>query len=143
MALTPINSEDRLVQATFDEHLEKVLGWDSVYAFNDEIFGPGGTLALKDTTEAVLTRDLRAALERLNHDLPSSAIDNGMRELTVHDFSRSMVQHNQDFYRVIRNGVPVSYRDKAGHLRNGRARVIDFDNPPGANRFLAVRELKL
>ena len=32
MAYTDINSEDRLVQATFAEHLEKVLGWDSVYA---------------------------------------------------------------------------------------------------------------
>ena len=40
MAVTPINSEDRLVQATFAEHLEKVLGWESVYAWNDETFGP-------------------------------------------------------------------------------------------------------
>jgi type I restriction enzyme, R subunit len=143
MALTPINSEDRLVQATFAEHLEKVLGWESVYAWNDETFGPGGTLGRKDTSEAVLTRDLRAALERLNLDLPPPAIDEAMRALTTHDFSRSMVQHNQEFYRLIRNGVPVSYRDAAGHHRNARARVIDFDNRPGANRFLAVRELKL
>jgi type I restriction enzyme R subunit len=103
----------------------------------------GGTVGRKDTTEAVLTRDLRAALEPLNPNLPSSAIDNALRALTVHDFSRSMVQHNQDFYRLIRNGVPVSYRDAAGHRRDARARVIDFDNPPDANRFLAVRELKL
>lgn len=143
MALTPINSEDRLVQATFAEHLEKVLGWESVYAFNDEIFGPDGTLGRRDTTEAVLTRDLRAALERLNPGLPPPAIDEAMRTLTVHDFSRSMVQHNQDFHRLIRNGASVSYRDAAGHLRNARARVIDFDNKPGSNRFLAVRELKL
>jgi len=27
MACTDINSEDRLVQATFAEHLEDVLGW--------------------------------------------------------------------------------------------------------------------
>ena len=26
MAVTPVNSEDRLVQATFAEHLEEVLG---------------------------------------------------------------------------------------------------------------------
>ncbi len=32
MDLTDINSEDRLVQRTFAEHLEKVLGWESVYA---------------------------------------------------------------------------------------------------------------
>lgn len=143
MALTPINSEDRLVQATFAEHLRDKLGWESVYAWNDETFGPGGTLGRKDTTEAVLIRDLRAALERINPDLPATAIDDAMRALTVHDFSRSMVQHNQDFYRLIRGGVPVSYRDAAGHLRNARARVVDFINQPGANRFLAVREFKL
>jgi hypothetical protein len=32
--ITDINSEDRLVQQTFAEHLEKVLGWESVYAYN-------------------------------------------------------------------------------------------------------------
>ena len=42
MAYTDINSEDRLVQATFAEHLELVLGWDSVYAYNQESFGPNG-----------------------------------------------------------------------------------------------------
>ena len=50
MAYTDINSEDRLVQATFAEHLEKVLGWESVYAWNDETFGPDGTLGRADTT---------------------------------------------------------------------------------------------
>ena len=143
MAVTGINSEDRLVQATFATHLEKVLGWDSVYAWNDESFGPDGTLGRTSTSEAVLTRDLRAALVRLNPDLPPSAIDDALRALTVHDFSRSMVQHNQDFFRLIRNGVPVHYRDGAGRLRDARAKVIDFDNAPGSNRFLAVRELKL
>ena len=73
MAVTPINSEDRLVQATFADHLEQVLGWDSIYAWNEETFGPDGTLGRADTKQAVLTRDLRAALERLNPDLPASA----------------------------------------------------------------------
>jgi len=30
MAYTDINSEDRLVQATLADHLENVLGWESV-----------------------------------------------------------------------------------------------------------------
>jgi type I restriction enzyme, R subunit len=143
MAVTGINSEDRLVQATFARHLKDKLGWESVYAWNDETFGPGGTLGRASTSEAVLKRDLRAALVRLNPDLPPSAVDDALRALTVHDFSRSMVQHNQDFARLIRNGVPVSWRDALGHRRDARARVIDFDNEPGANCFLAVRELKL
>ena len=143
MAVTPVNSEDRLVQATFAEHLEKKLGWESVYAWNEETFGPDSTLGRTDTREAVLTRDLRAALERLNPDLPASAIKDAIRKLTVYDAGRSMVQHNRDFYRLIRDGVIVEYRDARGRRKSARARVIDFDNAPGSNRFLAVRELKL
>ena len=143
MAVTPINSEDRQVQEPFAEHLEQVLGWDSVYAWNRETFGPDGTLGRADTKEAVLTRDLRAALERLNPDLPASAIEDAVREMTVYDVSRSMVQQNRDFYRLLRGGVPVQYRDAQGRQRFARARVIDFGNAPGSNRFLAVRELKL
>ena len=142
MAVTAINSEDRLVQATFAEHLEQVLGWDSIYAWNQEFFGPDGTLGRTDTKEAILTRDLRGALKRLNPDLPSSAIDNAIRELTAYDVSRSMVQHNRDFHRLLRGGIPLEYRDAQGRQKSARARVIDFDNAPGSNRFLAVREMK-
>lgn len=143
MAITSINSEDRLVQKTFAEHLEKVLGWESIYAWNDETFGPDGTFGRADTKEAVLTRDLRSALARLNPELPGIAIDDALRQLTAYDVSRSMVQHNRDFYRLLRGGVPVEFRDAAGHRKTVRARVIDFENKAGANRFLAVRELKL
>ena len=44
--ITDINSEDRLVQKTFTEHLERVLGWESIYAFYSETFGPASALVL-------------------------------------------------------------------------------------------------
>ncbi len=142
MAYTDINSEDRLVQATFADHLKNVLGWDSVYAYNDEVFGPAGTLGRSDTKQVVLTRDLRAALQKLNTDLPSAAIDEAIEKLTRFEFTKSLVQHNREFYKLIRDGVPVSYRDARGGLRHAHARVIDFTNETH-NRFLAVRELKI
>ena len=147
MAYTDINSEDRLVQATFAEHLEKKLGWENIYAWNQETFGPAGTLGRIDTREVVLTRDLRAALTRLNPQLPAVAVDEAVSKLTRHEFSRSLLQHNQEFHQFMRDGVPVSYRDPQGQLRHAQARVIDFQNgrtngQPN-NRFLAVRELKL
>lgn len=135
MAVTPINSEDRLVQATFADHLEKVLGWESVYAWNDETFGSDGTLGRADTQEVVLKRDLCAALVRLNPGLPTPAIEEAFRTLTEYDANRSLLQHNEDFYRMLRGGVSVQYRDADGRHRDGRARVIDFDNKPGANCF--------
>ncbi len=42
--ITDINSEDRLVQKTFADHLRDALGWESVYAYNEENLGPSGTL---------------------------------------------------------------------------------------------------
>ena len=143
MAITPINSEDRLVQATFAEHHEQALGWETIFDWNQETFGPDGTLGRTDIKEAVLTRDLRTAIRRLNPELPDEAIGKAVSQLTDYDVSRSMVQHNRDFYRLVRGGVPVNYRVQSGRQRSARARVIDFDNRAGSNRFLAVRELKL
>lgn len=142
MAYTDINSEDRLVQATFAEHLETTLGWDSVYAWNQETFGPTGTLGRANEREAVLVRELRSALCLLNPQLPPPAIEEAITKLTHHDFSRSLLQHNRAFHTLIRDGVPVSYRNAQGQLNHAQAAVIDFRNPDN-NRFLVVRELKL
>jgi len=152
MAYTDINSEDRLVQATFAEHLKKQLGWESIYAWNQETFGPDGTLGRADTREVVLKRDLRAALVCLNPQLPQVAIEDALAKLSRNDLSRSLLQHNQEFHQFIRDGVPVSYRDAQGQARDAQARVIDFENgssldgsdkPRPNNRFLIVRELKI
>lgn len=145
--ITDINSEDRLVQATFAEHLEKELGWENVYAWNQEGFGPDSLLGRTDTKEIVLKRDLGQALAILNPQLPAAALEEVITKLTHHDFTRSLLQHNQTFYKMIRDGVPVSYRDDSGTLRHAQARVIDFQNSTTNgqphNRFVAVRELKL
>lgn len=36
--ITDINSEDRLVQQTFADHLRDFLDWESVYAYSTETF---------------------------------------------------------------------------------------------------------
>lgn len=145
--ITDIHSEDRLVQATFAEHLEKELGWENVYAWNQEDFGPDSLLGRADTREVVLKRDLLRAVARLNPELPEKSVEEAVSKLTYHDFSRSLQQHNQAFYKMIRDGVPVSYRDANGALRHAQARVIDFQNGSTNgkenNRFIAVRELKI
>lgn len=142
MAITDINSEDRLVQQTFADHLRDRLGWESVYAYNTETFGPQGTLGRASEREVVLVRDLRVALARLNPSMPDSAREQAIEKLTRIDFARSLLQHNREYYGFIRSGVPVEWRDASGEIRHARAQVIDFRNV-GNNRFLAVRELKL
>ncbi|GAB6190699.1 type I restriction endonuclease subunit R [Desulfocastanea catecholica] len=140
--ITDINNEDRLVQATFAEHLARKLGWESIYAWNEETFGPDSLLGRADTREVVLKRDLGAAITLLNPQLPVKAVKEAVTKLTHHDFSRALPQHNQAFYKMIRDGVPVSYRDANNTLRHALARLIDFREDKN-NRFLAVRELKI
>jgi type I restriction enzyme R subunit len=139
---TNVNSEDRLVQQTFADYLHDTHGWDSVFAWNEETFGPDGTLGRISEREVILVRDAREALQRLNPSLPPDAIADAVRKLTEQDFSRSMIQHNRDFYAMIRDGIPVTYRDSRNQVKRGLARIIDFRNPAN-NRFLVVRELKI
>src|SRR5207253_7812631 len=140
--ITDINSEDRLVQQTFADHLRDRLGWESVYAYNAETFGPQGTLGRASERDVVLVRDLRAALARLNPDLPESAREQAIEKLIRIEFARSLIQHNREYYGFIRGGVPVEWRDARGDTHHAHAQVIDFRDA-ACNRFLAVRELKM
>lgn len=142
MAITDINSEDRLVQQTFADHLQTVLGWENVYAWNHETFGPGGTLGRHSEQDVILTEHLAAAMRGLHPDLPEHVIQQAVAKLVQYDFSRSTTQHNHEFYKMVREGVPVDYRDDNGQHKSGRVRVINF-REPGENRFVAVRELKI
>lgn len=141
MAVTDINSEDRLVQKTFADYLRDTLGWESVYAWNDETFGPASNLGRDSERDAVLRRDLREALARLNPNLPESAREEAFHKLIQVDYARSLIQHNVHFYKYIQDGVPVSWRDANGETRYDHARVIDFRSV-AKNRFVAVREMK-
>jgi type I restriction enzyme R subunit len=145
--ITDINSEDRLVQATFADYLRDTLGWDSIYAYNSETFGPEGTLGRANEREVVLVRELRAAMVRLNPGLPEVAREQAIEKLTRVDYTRSLVQHNREFYAYIRDGVPVEWRDAQGETCHAQVQVIDFHNGSTGgvpnNRFLAVRELKI
>src|SRR5207249_3964394 len=105
--ITDINNEDRLVQQTFADYLRDRLGWERVYAYNTETFGPQGMLGRASERDVVLVRDLRAALARLNPDLPESAREQAIEKLARVDFARSLIQHNRECYGLIRGGVPV------------------------------------
>ena len=140
--ITDINSEDRLVQKTFADHLEKTLGWESVYAFQAETFGANSLLGRASERDVVLVRDLRVALAKLNPSLPESACEQAVEKLTTPDLARSLIQHNRERYDFIRHGVPVEWREPSGETRHARARVLDFRDAAN-NRFLAVRELRV
>src|SRR2546426_10682309 len=132
--ITDINSEDRLVQKTFADHLRDALGWESVYAYNAETFGPNGTLGRASEREVVLVRDLRAALARLNPELPEAAREQAVEKITRIDFARSLIQHNREFYGFIRGGVPVEWRDARGGTPPTPPHPTDLPHRTGSQR---------
>ena len=132
-------SEDRLVQEPAASYFEEILGWRSVYAFDSETYGHDSLLGRRDRSEVVLVRELKTALHRLNPTLPETALIAAMDVLLDADPAKSMMQHNEAKWKLLRDGVPVKVKSVDGE-RDERVRVIDFDHPEN-NDFLAVREL--
>ena len=128
------------MQQTTADYLEQQLGWDSVYAHNQEDFGPDGLLGRASDREVVLTRRLRERLATLNPGLPGEAYDDAVRRITARVAAQTTVAANREKYDLIRDGVQVTCRDDKGKPTQRRLRVIDFDEPAN-NHFLCVREL--
>jgi type I restriction enzyme, R subunit len=137
-------SEDQSVQKPAAELLAS-MGWGSVVAFNDEDFGPHSLLGRSNKTEWVLRRHLRAALVRLNPGVPALAVDHAMDALLALDAAKTLVQINEDKYKLLRDGVPVQVRWPDGRETSEKLAVIDFDRPDDAtrNEFICVQELWL
>ena len=133
-------TEDSLVQQTTAEYLEKQLGWDSIYAYNNEDFGPESLLGRKDDREVVLTRILREKLVELNPGLPDEAYDDAVRQITATVTSQTMVATNREKHDLVRDDVQVAFRNDKGERVRERLRVFDFAAPTN-NHFLCVREL--
>ena len=136
----PSYTEDTLVQQTTVDYLERQLGWESVYAYNSEDFGPQGLLGRASDREVVLVRVLREQLEALNPGLPDDAYEDAVRQLTAPVASQTIVGANREKCDLMRDGVLVKFSNDKGERVRERVRVFDFETPEN-NAFLCVREL--
>lgn len=133
-------TEDSLVQRTTAEYLEQELGWESVYAYNNENFGTDSLLGRASDRDVVLTRHLRTKIEELNPNLPATAYEDAVRQVVAISASQSMAATNREKHELIKEGVQVTFRNAEGERVRQRMRVFNFDNPEN-NHFLCVREM--
>ena len=133
-------TEATLVQQPTVDYLERQLGWESVYAYNSEDFGPDSLLGRASEREVVLTRKLREKLAELNPGLPDGAYDDAVRQIAAVTESQAIVTANREKYDMMRDGVQVAFRNSKGDQEHRKLRVFDFDEPAN-NHFLCVREL--
>ena len=133
-------SEDRLIQKSAAELLEKELGWTSVYAYDKEVLGENGTLGRNSYHEVLLGGRFRKALKKLNPWINDKQIVEAMERMTERMSSQTLMQINEQKYQFIRDGIPVTRIKPDGTSEEIKAVVIDFQNA-GNNDFLCVREL--
>ena len=88
--------------------------------------------------DAILEGRLRAALARINPQLPAEALEDAYRKLTRTD-APSLLERNRLLHRLLVEGVTVEYRRPDGSIAGAQARVIDFDAPE-RNDWLAVNQ---
>lgn len=91
-----------------------------------------------DFSEVVLSRRLRSALERINPQLPGSAIADAMKKVLVAD-SPSLIENNHRFHRMLVDGVDVEYARPDGSIAGDKAWLVDFDDVE-RNHWLAVNQ---
>ena len=91
-----------------------------------------------DYGAVVLDARLRAALARLNPDLPNDALEDARRRLT-RPAGATLEARNRDFHRMLVAGVTVEYVDANGRVRGAQVCVPDFDEPE-SNDWLAVNQ---
>jgi type I restriction enzyme R subunit len=128
-------SEDSLVEQPAIE-LFNELDWKTANCFYEK-FGENGTLGRETSSEVVLLPRLRAALVRLNPDLPFEAIELAIEELTRDRSIMSPANANREVYRLLKNGVKVSFRGKENEETVENVRVIDWNEPSNNDFFLA------
>ncbi len=114
------------------------LGWETVNLYN-EWAGGSSTEGRESEQQVVLEVRLRTALERLNPDLPRSAITQVIEDVT-RDRSRMVhVNANCELWQLLREGVKVRVANPRGGQETKTARVIDWRNPE-ANDFLLASQ---
>jgi type I restriction enzyme R subunit len=128
-------SEDSLVEQPAIE-LFRELGWQTANCFFEK-FGENGTLGRETSSSVILIPRLRAALVRLNPDLPSEAIVLAIEELTRDRSIMSPANANREVYRLLKNGVKVTFRGKENEETVENVRVIDWNEPSNNDFFLA------
>ncbi|MFC2145434.1 type I restriction endonuclease subunit R [Actinomycetota bacterium] len=136
----PYLNEDTLVQQTATDYLKDQLGWESIYAYNQENFGPDGLLGRKSDREVVLARYLLNTLKKFNPNLPQTAYEEAIRQVVDYSQSQSLLANNFDKYKLLKNGILVSFKDEYGKIKKERLKIFDFEKATN-NHFLAVREL--
>ncbi|TPQ32796.1 type I restriction endonuclease subunit R [Bradyrhizobium guangdongense] len=124
---------------------QAALGWFEALGYHTargaEI-SPGADNPLRERYEdVVLVPRLKAALRKLNPDLPEEALLQAATTVSRPP-EPTLEQNNRWFHGLLTDGVSVEYRTPDGETRGSKAKLLDCNNL-SANDFLVIRQLTI
>ena len=127
--------EEALEEAVMGRLAE--LGWETIDGYEEEL-GVEGTLGRDAQSEPVLGYRLQAAVERLNPDVPVSAVTAAVEEF-CEIRKIDPVRANHEKWKLLREGARVTVPNPDGSDETFRVRFVDWD-VRDANEWLAVSQ---
>ncbi|GAB6137467.1 type I restriction endonuclease subunit R [Halanaerobaculum tunisiense] len=127
-------SEEELEEATLDWF--RGLGYTVL--FGPDIAPDEERSERKDYQQVVLEDRLRDALYRINRDVPTKAIEDAIRKITIPE-NADMIENNRDFHQMITDGVDIEYQREDGSTKGDKVWLFDEDNLRN-NDWIAVNQ---
>lgn len=129
--------ESHLEEATLEWFEE--LGYEIV--FGPDIAPDGEYPEREDYSDVILNDRLKEALTRINQRMPSDAIEDAFRQITIPQ-SPSLIMNNKAFQKMITDGIDVQVKQADASYRTEKVYVFDFEKPLN-NEFMVANQFTI
>jgi type I restriction enzyme R subunit len=126
----------KILESGFESVVLTLLAEMGFSCHGGDAFDPDSSGERESYHGAMLPGRLKAAVARINPDLPPEAVDAAANAVLDFRFTE-MVQENQRIHRLLVDGVPVEYQ-RGGETIHDRARLVDWKDTH--NEWLAVNQ---
>ena len=131
-------SEDKLIEQTAVKIFGELWGAENfANAYSGETDAEFGR---ENSGEVVLMNYLKIALVKLNPTVSTEALNLAIDEITKDRSTKSMVNANQEIWKLLIDGVKVETENEKGDQQIETVRVIDWQNPK-ENHFMLVSQM--
>lgn len=120
--------------------IEKLVSLKYDYVYGPDILPDGETPERSSFADVILNARLERAIRKINPGITDDLVAEVIKTIS-RDFSTDLISNNENFHRLLTEGVPVTKRVD-GEERGGKVWLIDFENPY-ENEFVVCNQFTI